>query len=132
MYLLDNTNERVTSNISDDIKKLLIDKKIINTHGDILNISQYCHEITIARDDRLTKLNNIPIINGRLIDTKNAYVLLDEIRFLNNIAVHKKNFNDVFEYPKPRSYVKHTNKNVWQQVDRMRRKMLVVFRRRFR
>lgn len=132
MYLNNEKNKGVTSNISDDIKQLLIDKQIIDIYGNILNISRYCHEITIARDDRLTKLNNMPIINDRLIDTKNAYVLLDEIRFLNNIMTHKKNFSDVLEYPSPRSYTKPTDKNVWQQVDRMRRKMLVVFRRRFR
>ena len=132
MYLLDTQDEPTISNVSDDIKQLLIDKKIINTHGDILNASQYRREIAIARDNRLKKLEKIPLINGQLIDMGRASVLLEEIYFLNTVANHKKNFIAGLEYMKPRSKQKPEDRNVWQNIDRIRRKMLVVFRRRFR
>ena len=132
MYLLDDANERMTSSISDDIKQLLIDKQIINTRGDIINASQYIREIAIARDIRLEKLGKMTSMNGQLIDTGRASVLLEEIYFLNSVAGHKKNFIAGLEYMEPCSKKKPDNRNIWQNIDRIRRKMLVHLRRRFR
>lgn len=134
MYLLDNETDKnpETSNIYDEFRRLLIEKHIIDIYGNILDVPEYRNEITIARDKRLTELERIPVISGQLLYHERASILFDEIRFLNNIGAHTKNLNYNLEYPKPRPNLQPVNKTFFQQVDRMRRRMFVVFRRRLR
>lgn len=134
MYLLDNETDKnpETSNIYDEFRRLLIEKHIIDIYGNILDVPEYRNEITIARDKRLTELEHMPIINGQPLYKETVYKLLYEIRFLNDIISHTKNLNYNLEYPKPRPNLQPVNRTFFQQVDRMRRIMFVVFRRRFR
>ena len=135
MYFINNEPNTVqntkTTDIIANVRQLLVNQNIIDKYGNILNISLYCQAIESEKSKRLKALEKIPVINNRIIDDKNASVLFDELNFLTNVGTHRRNYNYALEYPKPR-IAKPVDRTVWQRVDRMRRKMLVVFRKRFR
>ena len=136
MYLLpneqSNTNQQTYIDIKEYIRQMLMEQNIIDIRGNILNVLQYYRIIESEKNKRLKSLHQIPLLNTRIIDSSDASVLFREIEFLNNIEVHKKNFYDSLEYPRACIPQKHIDRTVWEKVDRMRRKMLVTYRRRFR
>jgi len=136
MYLIhneqSNINQQTPIDIKEYIRQMLMEQNIIDIRGNILNVLQYCRTIESEKNKRLKSLKQIPLLNTRIIDSSDASVLFSEIEFLNNIEAHKKNFYDSLEYPRACIPPKQIDRTVWEKVDRMRRKMLVTYRRRFR